>query len=419
MRVLYAVQRYGTSIVGGAEAAARSFAEHLVARGHDVEVITSCAHSYVDWANVHPSGTTTLNGVTVHRLPVDDVRTPERFGPIHGWMIGGPRPAPLFAQWEWMKRMGPDLVGLSAWVSEHAPRFDAAVFMTYLYSTTAYGLPAAANRVPTVLQPTAHDEPPIWLRLFDGIFRQPDAFLFFTPEEREFVRQRFGIEAIGDTPGIGIDVEPSGDVAAFRARFCLADRPYLVYVGRIDAIKGSRELFHFFESYQARNHSEARLVFVGERFGELPDHDDIVFTGFLGEEEKRTALAGSLALIQPSRFESFSIVLCEAWAQGRPALVHRDSHVLVGQARRSGGAIPYRGYAEFEAALDLLLAEPALGDRMGAAGAAYVAREYSWDHVMARMEDVLHLAVSRFRDRPLRRHPATSDGAATPLPSRP
>ena len=106
MKLLYSVQRYGADVVGGSEAAARMFAEHLVERGHDVHVLTSCALSYVDWANVLPPGTEEINGVTVHRLPVADLRRPEKFGPLHGWMIAGPRPSPLFEQQRWAKQIG-------------------------------------------------------------------------------------------------------------------------------------------------------------------------------------------------------------------------------------------------------------------------------------------------------------------------
>ena len=51
MRVLYVVQRYGEQIAGGAEQHARAFAERLVERDHRVTVLTTCAQSYVDWAN--------------------------------------------------------------------------------------------------------------------------------------------------------------------------------------------------------------------------------------------------------------------------------------------------------------------------------------------------------------------------------
>ena len=60
MRILYVVQRYGEQIAGGAEQHARAFAERLVERDHQVTVLTTCAQSYVDWANVYPRGWSTL-----------------------------------------------------------------------------------------------------------------------------------------------------------------------------------------------------------------------------------------------------------------------------------------------------------------------------------------------------------------------
>ena len=60
MRLLYAVQRYGDDIVGGSEAACRQFAEALTYAGHSVEVITSCARSYVTWEDSYEEGTTDI-----------------------------------------------------------------------------------------------------------------------------------------------------------------------------------------------------------------------------------------------------------------------------------------------------------------------------------------------------------------------
>lgn len=396
MRILYAVQRYGASIVGGSEAAARMFAEHLVDLGHHVEVVTSCAQSYVDWANVYPPGTEEINDVTVHRLEAADIRRPERFGPLHQWMIDGPRPTPLFEQQRWAKHMGPDLVQLPHWMHANVGRFDVAIFMTYLYATTTRGLPTASGRIPTVLQPTAHDEPPIWLKLYDSIFRLPDSYLFFTPEEREVVQRRFHLDPTGETIGIGIDLHEPSSPVEFRRTYGLGEDPYLLYVGRIDVIKGSRELLDFFLAYKQRSPGPLRLVFVGERVSDIPEHPDVVYTGFLDEHGKRAALAGSVALVQPSRFESFSIVVCESWVQGRPVLVSGDCDVLVGQVRRAQGGLPYRGFAEFEAALDVLVHEPERATRMGQDGRRYVAAHYRWDAVLAGLERTIDLAVDGF-----------------------
>ena len=345
MRLLYTVQRYGEDIVGGSEAACRLFAERLADRGHHVEVATSCARNYVDWADEYEPGTTELNGVTVHRLPVTALRTVEEFGPLNEWTILGPRPIPLFQQQRWMRLMGPQLRGYPTWLRTHVHRFDAVIHMTYMYGTTTTGLTVTSGRVPTILQPTAHDEPAIWVRQYDTIFRLADAFMFFTPEERQIVADRFDFHPDGEVIGIGMEIHARADPADFRREYELGGGPYLLYVGRIDTAKGAHEAFRFFEEYKRRNPGPLKFVLAGEAVFELPAHDDVVHVGFLDEETKRSALAGCLALLQPSYFESFSIVLCEAWLQGRPALVQGRSEVLEGQARRAGGAIPYRGYS--------------------------------------------------------------------------
>jgi len=93
--------------------------------------------------------------------------------------------------------------------------------------------------------------------------------------------------------------------------------------------------------------------------------------------------------VHPSYFESFAMVLTEAFAQRRPALVQGRCAVLRGHAHRSGAALPYTGFVEFEAAVDALVSSPELGDALGRAGRRYVEREYDWDVVMDRYERVL------------------------------
>ena len=123
----------------------------------------------------------------------------------------------------------------------------------------------------------------------------------------------------------------------------------------------------------------------------------VVVTGAVDEATKNAALAGCLALVQPSYFESFSIVLCEAWAHRRPAIVQGRCEVLRGQAHRSGGAIPYVGYGELEAAIELLAGDPALGDELGAAGRAYVERRYDWNDLLERYEGFLTRVQDEWR----------------------
>lgn len=400
MKLLYVVQRYGDDIVGGSEAACRQFAEALSSAGHSVEVLTSCARSYVTWEDSYEPGTTVINGVTVHRLPVVDKRYPEKFGPTDIWLMSEQSSPLLFEHERWALLMGPEVQGLRTWLIDNADRFDVAIFMTYLYSTATKGIPALAGRLPVVFQPTAHDEPSFRVPLFESTFRLPDSFLFFTPEEQKVVQERFSIAADGRVIGIGIEMNPPvSSVDTFRTRFNLGDHPYLVYVGRLDPMKGVRQLCDFFIEMKKQYASDLKLVLAGDPLVDLPQHEDILVTGFLDEADKHAAIAGSLALVQSSYFESFSIVLCEAWVQSRPALVQGASTVLRGQAMRSAGAIPYEGYAEFEQAVMMLLENPSLADEMGSNGRKYVEDTYEWAHVLKGFEESLVIAQERFNNR--------------------
>jgi glycosyltransferase involved in cell wall biosynthesis len=398
MRLLFVVQRYGHDVPGGAELCCREFATRLAARGHDVHAVTSCARSYVDWANVYPPGIEVVDGVTVHRLPVDEPRSDRFFAPLNARVPYGRKPLPLYLQREWMRRQGPYQPALVPWLGEHAAEFDAAAFFTYLYYTTWAGLPATAGLTPTVLHPTAHDEPPLYLSLFDATFSHPSAFAFLTEEEAALVHARFRSHRPGRVIGMGLDPPGAVDIAGFRDEQGLGDRPYVVFVGRIDPHKGSEELFQFFVAYKQRNPGPLALVVVGEPVLPLPPHPDVVLTGFVDEATKGSAIAGSLALVQPSYYESFSIVLVEAWSHARPALVNGRCAVLDGQARRSGGAVPYRGFAEFEVGLQMLLEDPELRSALGRAGRGYVDARYRWPVVLDEYEALLD-RVTRARPR--------------------
>ncbi len=86
----------------------------------------------------------------------------------------------------------------------------------------------------------------------------------------------------------------------------------------------------------------------------------------------------------PSRFESLSLVLLEAWNHGLPAVVNAHCSVLKGQALRANGALYYRNYDEF-ARVCHRAARAARSWRatLGQQGLAYVDREYRWPTVIA------------------------------------
>lgn len=396
MKLAFVVQRYGEQVPGGAESFCRGFAERLAGRGHDVSVATSNAVSYVDWAPALPAGVEMLNGVAVHRLAVVRPRPDDLFGPLNARMHSDDAPPATFLQQEWMHMQGPLLDGLRDWIAETTAAVDAMSFFTYLYHPTYTGLPVAAGRTATVLHPTAHDEPPLYVPLYAPLFRLAGSFGFLTEEEAALVRRVFHVHQPSVTTGVGIDVDHPADGASFRARFDLDDDPVLLYTGRIDPHKGAVELVEFFKTYKKRHAADrTKLVLVGDPVRPIDPGDDVVVTGFVDEQTKHDAYDAADVFVQPSFFESFSIVLCEAWAHGKPALVQGRSDVLTGQTRRSGGGVPYHGYAEFEAALELLLHDARLRATLGARGRAYVVENYRWDHVIDLYEQFLIERVER------------------------
>ena len=63
--------------------------------------------------------------------------------------------------------------------------------------------------------------------------------------------------------------------------------------------------------------------------------------GRIDEQSKWDALAGALAVVVPSRYESLSLLTLEAFAVGTPVIGNAASDVVVGQIQRSGGGVPF------------------------------------------------------------------------------
>ncbi len=385
-RLAFVVQRYGCEVSGGAELACRLLAERLAA-ADSVDVLTTCALDYVSWKNHFRPGVDRLNNVTVRRFPVDFERDPERFQTLSGTVLGGPH-TPQDEE-EWMIAQGPYSSRLFAFVEEHAGDYDLFLFITYLYATTYFCLPAVAGKA--VLIPTAHDERPIYLGIFDRVFALPRLVLTLTVEEMGFVQKRFGTPA-ERLALVGSGLDTSGiddrDPAWFRfARRLPRERPRLLYVGRLDESKGCRLLFEHFERFRAdRPEFDLQLLLAGRGPLAPPETPAIHAAGFVSNAFKFEMMRQSAVVVIPSALESLSLASLEAWAVGRPVLVNGRSPVLRGHCERSGGGLWFESYPEFREALSWLLSHPEEAGAMGGQGRRYVLANYSWPAVMDRLE---------------------------------
>ena len=121
----------------------------------------------------------------------------------------------------------------------------------------------------------------------------------------------------------------------------------------------------------------------------VPDDKNIKYLGFVSDEDKFSAMKGSMAICLPSQFESFSITLLEGMGCGKPALVNAKSEVLDGHIKKSGGGFSFGNYEEFKESLTKLLDEKT-NTELGSKAAEYVRDNYSKEVVINRLIDFIH-----------------------------
>ncbi|MET0152825.1 MAG: glycosyltransferase family 4 protein [Candidatus Binatia bacterium] len=383
--IAFVVPRYGAEIVGGAEALTRGFAERLPPDRFAVEVLTTCARDHHTWSNVLEPGEERQGSMTVRRFPVTE-RDVGRFLAVQQRLSDGFR-LDLDEELAWAAG-SVNSEALFSYVEAERDRFDAFIFLPYLFGTTLLGSQIDPRR--SVLIPCLHDEPFAYLQIVGHLFRSVRGALFNSAPERSLARRLFGVASDAPVVGFGFDpVEPQTDgVATFRARHGL-DGDYLLYFGRKEGGKNLPLLLDCFRACRAAGR-DLRLVVAGD--GSIDPSacpEGVVDLPRLSEAEKSAACAGALAVCQPSVNESFSIVLMESWLQETPALVNRRCAVTRHHVTLSNGGLYFDDPIEFAAEVDYLRRHPEERREMGRQGRAYVLDNYSWPVVLGRFEGAL------------------------------
>jgi glycosyltransferase involved in cell wall biosynthesis len=187
---------------------------------------------------------------------------------------------------------------------------------------------------------------------------------------------------------MGVEVAAPGDLAGFRRRHGLSGR-YALYAGRIDAGKGCAAMLAHHERYRRDRKEPADLALIGRLAMAEPRQAGVKHLGFLSEEDKATAMAGAVAIVCPSPYESLSIALLEGLALGTPGLVNASSAVLKEHCLRSNAGLFYEDGEEYVEAMDLLVRNEPLRASLGANGRRYVDEEYRWSVVLDRWRGLL------------------------------
>jgi glycosyltransferase involved in cell wall biosynthesis len=170
-------------------------------------------------------------------------------------------------------------------------------------------------------------------------------------------------------------------------------RPYFLFAGRLERMKGVQVLLERFSNYDA-----ADLVIAGDGAfsGELRRRavglPHVHFLGRVDPSQLRTLYAGAIALLVPSiGYEVFGLVVLEAFAHGTPVIAH-DLGALPELITESGGGWTYRTPGELLDAMEHARLDPPERERRGALGrATWLAHYTEEEHVPAYLELVQEL----------------------------
>ena len=132
-------------------------------------------------------------------------------------------------------------------------------------------------------------------------------------------------------------------------------RPYVLYVGALNARKGLDTLLAAFAALPERLRGEHDLVLAGPREPGAPDLRHATLLGYVPDADLPALLRSAAAFCYPSLYEGFGLPLLEAMACGVPSVASDDPalvEVAAGAALHAPRADPAALAAALERALD-------------------------------------------------------------------
>ena len=245
----------------------------------------------------------------------------------------------------------------------------------------------------------AHRRPPQLWRYSDLLrlsLLHVDSFI----APSRFTRQRHQDAGI-DRPMVhlphGLDAAWTVPSTMSRTEAKVPERPYFLFVGRLEKLKGAHTLIPHFLNQQAID-----LLIVGQGKEETQlrqlagDSTHIHFAGWRQGDMLKAAYAHAVATVVPSlTYETFGLVVVESFSQGTPAIVH-DLGALPELIEASGAGFSYTNTDELVAAIQTLQNNATLRKSMGEAGRK--AFEMQWteeQHLKGYVELIAQLRARR------------------------
>ena len=228
-----------------------------------------------------------------------------------------------------------------------------------------------------------------------------DGIVVSTDEERQDLIRHYEAPArnIHVIPaGVNLDTFQPVDQADARAELGIKEERVILYVGRIEPLKGidillrAVPMLEYGEDLRVmvvggNPSNDAELDRLKSLTAELGISDSVTFTGSLPQNVLPTYYSAADVFVLPSHSESFGLAPLEAMACGTPVVVSRVGGMKTFvNSGENGYLVPWRCPESFAQRLDVLLANPELRDAMGQAARAK-ALSMGWGSVAERMLD--------------------------------
>jgi glycosyltransferase involved in cell wall biosynthesis len=177
---------------------------------------------------------------------------------------------------------------------------------------------------------------------------------------------------------------------AFRAKWPqLQDKPFILFLGRIDYKKGLDILI---PAFAAARLADTPLVIAGpdrDRYESTVRalvahhhlHDRVIFTGMLHGRDRLEAYVDATLFALTSHQENFGITVIEAMACGCPVLISDQVNIHSEVTQSGGGEVVPMTIRAISAALEKWMPDEAARQTSGAVGRAFVMDRYGWNTV--------------------------------------
>ena len=371
LRVLF-VNRMASLERGGGETFDLEISRHLAKAGAQVSFLSGAP--LLRPAPLPVEGARTLHTPWLRRFPWDKIKG--------GWRIRQLE----FECFEWRA---------ARWVAKHRDEFD--VVQVCELPNFVYWLKRSGVTTPVAMRLTA----PNYYDPRGGV-PQADA-LIASGTSIERLRER-GLAQVVDVPN-AVDADLfRPQTSDFRKRHGIGAAEFVaLYVARFQAFKNHAMLLDAFARL-VQDHPASRLVLAGsgplreraeQQATELGLADKVLFLGEVPYGELPGVYAAADVKAISSDYESFCFAAIEAMSAGLPVLTTDCAWVPRLVSDGAGIVVPVGDAEAFAAALKKLADNPALRQRMGAAGRQQVLERHTWPASAEKLACIYRDLVSR------------------------